>query len=159
MIYIDFFIKETQERHFYKFEGDSFEITELHIGRYNCELTGSELIKTYSIPIRFTMKTNLGEYHKFEIDCGYTEGKDLDLNNKRSRIYKMYNFCIMDEKEGLFVISEEWDEANREWKPDYDFHNKITKYFNCKIQNDTIFLEKRYEELKKLDNMQTDFAD
>ena len=33
MIYIDFFIKATQERHFYKFEGDSFEITELHIGK------------------------------------------------------------------------------------------------------------------------------
>lgn len=42
MIYIDFFIKETQERHFYKFEGDSFEITELHIGRNNYTLTGGE---------------------------------------------------------------------------------------------------------------------
>lgn len=26
MIYIDFFIKETQERHFYKFEGDSLRL-------------------------------------------------------------------------------------------------------------------------------------
>ena len=157
MIYIDFFIKETQERHFYKFEGDSFEITELHIGRNNYELTGSELNETHTIIIRFTMKTNLGEVHSFDIDCGYTEGKDF--RQLKYRNYKMTRFCIMDEKEGLFVISEEWDEANREWKPDYDFHNKITKYFNCKIQNDTIFLEKRYEELKKLDNMQTDFAD
>lgn len=73
MIYIDFFIKETQERHFYKFEGDSFEITELHIGRNGYEWTGSERDETHSIPIRFTMKTNLGEYHSFDIDCGYRE--------------------------------------------------------------------------------------
>lgn len=26
MIYIDFFIKSTQERHFYKFEGDSLRL-------------------------------------------------------------------------------------------------------------------------------------
>lgn len=42
MIYIDFYIKATQERHFYKFEGDSFEITELHIGRNGYEWTDSE---------------------------------------------------------------------------------------------------------------------
>ena len=77
MIYIDFFIKETQERHFYKFEGDSFEITELHIGRNNYEWTGSERNETHTIPIRFTMKTNLGEEHRFEIDCGYTERSSI----------------------------------------------------------------------------------
>ena len=87
MIYIDFFIKETQERHFYKFEGDSFEITELHIGRNNYKLTGSELNETHTIPIRFTMKTNLGEYHSFDIDCGYTEV--TDWNNKK--IQKLQN--------------------------------------------------------------------
>ena len=77
MIYIDFFIRATQERHFYKIEGDSFEITELHIGRNNYEWTGRERDETHSIPIRFTLKTNLGEYHNFDIDCGYTEGKDF----------------------------------------------------------------------------------
>ena len=157
MIYIDFFIQESQERHFYKFEGDSFEITELHIGRNNYEWTGSERNETHTIPIRFTLKTNLGEYHSFEIDCGYTEGKDW--NHQKYRNYKMSRFCIMDEKDGLYVESDEWDEANREWKTDYDFQNKITQFFNNKIQADTDLLKKRYAEIKKLDNMQTDFAD
>ena len=107
MIYIDFFIKETQERHFYKFEGDSFEITELHIGRNNYKLTGSERNETHTIPIIFTMKTNLGEVHSFEIDCGYTEV--IDWNNKKYRNYKMTRFCIMDEKDGLYVESDEYD--------------------------------------------------
>lgn len=157
MIYIDFFIKETQERHFYKFEGDSFEITELHIGRNGYEWTGSERDETHSIPIRFTMKTNLGEYHSFDIDCGYREGKDW--NHKNFRNYKMTHFCIMDEKDGLYVVSDEWDETSNEWKTDYDFHNKITEYFNNKIQGDTDVLKKRYKEIKKLDKMNTDFAD
>lgn len=157
MIYIDFFIKETQERHFYKFEGDSFEITELHIGRNNYEWTGSERTETYTIPIRFTIKTNLGEVHSFEIDCGYTEGenyKGLKLRN-----YKMSYFCIMDEKDGLYVVSDEYDEANREWITDYKFQNKIIQYFNSKIQADTDFIRKRYKEMKKVNNMKTDFAD
>lgn len=114
MIYIDFFIKETQERHFYKFEGDSFEITELHIGRNEYEWTGRERDETHSIPIRFTMKTNLGEYHSFDIDCGYREGKDW--NHQKYRNYKMSRFCIMDEKDGLYVLSDVWDEETREWK-------------------------------------------
>ena len=157
MIYIDFFIQESQERHFYKFEGDSFEITELHIGRNNYEWTGSERNETHTIPIRFTLKTNLGEYHSFDIDCGYTEGKDW--NHKKYRNYKMSRFCIMDEKDGLYVVSSKFDETNREWITDYDYHNKITQFFNNKIQADTDLLKKRYEEIKKLDKMQTDFAD
>jgi hypothetical protein len=157
MIYIDFFIKETQERHFYKFEGDSFEITELHIGRNNYEWTGSERNETHTIPIRFTMKTNLGEEHSFEIDCGYTEGKDF--RQLKYRNYKMTSFCIMDEKDGLYVVSDEYDEVNHEWKTDYEFHDKIARYFNDKIQNDTDLLKKRYNEIKKLDKMHSDFAD
>lgn len=157
MIYIDYFIKETQERHFYKFEGDSFEITELHIGRNNYEWTGSERNETHTIPIRFTLKTNLGEEHSFEIDCGYTEGKDWQ--HQKYRNYKMTRFCIMDEKDCLYVVSDEWDEANREWKTDYEYQNKITSYFKSKIQADTDLIKKRYNEIKKLDNMQTDFAD
>ena len=96
MIYIDFFISATQERHFYKLEGDSFEITELHIGRNNYEWTGSERNETHTIPIRFTLKTNLCEYHNFEIDCGYTEG--TDFKQLKYRHYKMSYFCIMDKK-------------------------------------------------------------
>lgn len=156
MIYIDFFIKETQERHFYKIEGDSFEITELHIGRTNYGID-SERTETHTIPIRFTIKTNLGEVHSFEIDCGYTEGvnyKGLPLRN-----YKMSYFCIMDEKDGLYVVSDEYDEANREWITDYEFQNKIIQYFNSKIQADTDFIRKRYKEMKKVNNMKTDFAD
>ena len=103
MIYIDFFIKSTQERHFYKFEGNSFEITELHIGRNGYEWTGSERNETHTIPIRFTMKTNLGEEHSFEIDCGYTEGKDW--NHKKFRNYKMTHFCILEEKDGLYLTN------------------------------------------------------
>ena len=157
MIYIDFFIKGTQERHFYKFEGDSFEITELHIGRNNYEWTGSERNETHTIPIRFTMKTNLGEYHNFEIDCGYTQGKDY--KGLKYRNYKMTHFCIMDEKDGLYVVADEYDEANHEWKTDYEFQDKIAGYFNSKIQADTDLLKKRYKEIKKLDKMQKDFAD
>ena len=157
MIYIDYCIKETQERHFYKIEGDSFEITELHIGKNNYEWTGSERNETHTIPIRFTLKTNLGEFHNFEINCGYTEGKDW--NNLKYRRYKMTHFCIMDEKDGLYVLSDEWDEEHREWKTNYDFHNQITQYFNSKIQKDTDLLKKRFKEIKKLDNMKTDFAD
>lgn len=159
MIYIDFFIKETQERHFYKFEGDSFEITELHIGRndYEYNSSGSELNETHTIPIRFTMKTNLGEIHNFEIDCGYTERKDW--NHTKFRNYKMTRFCIMDEKDCLYVVSDEWDETNREWKTDYEFQDKIIQFFNNKIQDDTDLLKKRFKEITKLDNMQTDFAD
>ena len=157
MIYIDFFIKETQERHFYKFEGDSFEITELHIGRNNYEWTGSERNETHTIPIRFTMKTNLGEVHSFEIDCGYTEG--TDWNHIKYRNYKMTCFCIMDEKDGLYVVSDEWDETSNEWKTDYEFQNKITQYFNSKIQADTDLIKKRYKEIKKMDKMNKDFAD
>lgn len=103
------------------------------------------------------MKTNLGEYQRFEIDCGYTEGKDWQ--HKKFRTYKMTYFSIMDEKDGLYVKSDKWDETNREWTTDYDFHNKITEYFNSKIQADTDLLKKRYKEIKKLDNMKTDFAD
>lgn len=157
MIYIDFFIKETQERHFYKFEGDIFEITELHIGRNNYEWTGSERTETHTIPIRFTIKTNLGEVHSFEIDCGYTEGvncKGLTLRN-----YKMSYFCIMNEKDGLYVVSDEYDKANHEWITDFEFQNKIIQYFNSKIQADTDFIRKRYKEMKKVNNMKTDFAD
>lgn len=157
MIYIDFFQRKTEERHFYKFEGDSFEITELHIGRINYEWTGSERTETYTIPIRFTIKTNLGEVHSFEIDCGYTKGenyKGLTLRN-----YKLSYFCIMDEKDGLYVVSDEYDEANHEWKTDYEFQNKIIQYFNSKIQADTDFIRKRYKEMKKVNNMKTDFAD
>lgn len=157
MIYIDFYIKSTQERHFYKFEGDSFEITELHIGRNNYEWTGSERNETHTIPITFTLKTNLGEYQRFDIDCGYTEGKNW--NNKKFRAYKMTYFSIMDEKDGLYVKSDEWDDANREWVTDYHFHDRIAEYFNKKVQADTDLLKKRFEEIKKLDNMQTDFAD
>lgn len=158
MIYIDFFIKETQERHFYKFEGDSFEITELHIGRNNYEwYGGNEDKETHTIPIKFTMKTNLGEVHSFEIDCGYTDGENL--NKQKYRSYKMSRFCITDGKDGLYVVADEWDEANREWKIDYEFHNKIMSYFYNKIQNDTDFIRKRYKEMKKVNNMQTDFAD
>jgi hypothetical protein len=156
MIYIDFFIRATQERHFYKFEGDSFEITELHIGKNNYEWTGRERDETHSIPIRFTLKTNLGEYHNFDIDCGYTEGKDYNKLNYRH--YKMSYFCIMDEKDGLFIVSEEWDEANHKWNTDCNYHEKIMQYFNNKIKTDTDYLKKRFQELKKLDNMQTDFA-
>lgn len=157
MIYIDYFIKETQERHFYKFEGDSFEITELHIGRNNYEWTGSENNETHTIPIRFTIKTNLGEYHSFDIDCGYTEGKDWQ--HQKYRNYRMTSFCIMDEKDGLYVVSDEYDEESREWKTDYEYQDKIAGYFKNKIKADTDLLKKRYEEIKKLDNMQTDFAD
>lgn len=157
MIYIDFFIKETQERHFYKFEGDSFEITELHIGRNNYTLTGSERNDTHTIPIRFTMKTNLGEVHSFDIDCGYTEV--TDWNHKKYRNYKMTRFCIMDEKDGLYVESDEYDEVNHEWKTDYEYQNKISQYFNSKIQTDTDLLKKRYKEIQKLNKMHTDFAD
>ena len=157
MIYIDFFIKETQERHFYKFEGDSFEITELHIGRNNYKLTGSERNETHTIPIIFTMKTNLGEVHSFDIDCGYTEV--IDWNNKKYRNYKMTRFCIMDEKDGLYVESDEYDEVNHEWKTDYEYQNKILQYFNSKIQTDTDLLKKRYKEIKKLNKMNSDFAD
>jgi hypothetical protein len=157
MIYIDFFIKESQERHFYKFEGDSFEITELHIGRNNYEWTGSERNETHTIPIRFTMKTNLGEEHRFEIDCGYTEG--TDCNHKKYRNYKMTHFCILEEKDGLYVVADEYDEESHEWKTNYEFHNEITEYFNGKIQNDTDLIKKRFKEIKKLDKMQKDFAD
>lgn len=156
MIYIDFLIKSTQERHFYKFEGDSFEITELHIGRNNYEWTGRERDETHSIPIRFTLKTNLGEYHNFDIDCGYTEGKDFNKMNYRH--YKMSYFCIMDEKDGLYVLSETWDEINHQWITDYNYHEKIMQYFNNKIKTDTNYLKKRFQEIKKLDNIQTDFA-
>lgn len=65
----------------------------------------------------------------------------------------------MEENDGLYVVSDEWDEENREWKTDYEFQNKITQYFNSKIQNDTDILKKRYKEIKKMDNMHTDFAD
>lgn len=157
MIYIDFFIKETQERHFYKFDGDSFEITELHIGRNNYEWTGRERDETHTIPIRFTMKTNLGEVHSFDIDCGYTEGKDW--KQRKYRNYKMTRFCIMDEKDCLYVVSDEYDEESHEWKTDYEFQNKITQYFENKIQSDTDFINKRYIEMKKLNNLKTDFAD
>ena len=157
MIYIDYCIKETQERHFYKIEGYSFEITELHIGRNNYEWTGRESDETHTIPIKFTLKTNLGEYHNFDINCGYTEGKDW--NRKKYRNYRMTHFCIMDEKDGLYVLSDEWDEEHHEWKTNYEFHNQITKYFISKIQNDTDLLKKRFKEIKKLDNMKTDFAD
>lgn len=157
MIYIDYFIKETQERHFYKIEGDSFEITELHIGRNNYEYNSSERNETNTIPIRFTLKTNLGEYHNFEIDCGYTEGKDW--NNIKFRNYKMTRFCIMDEKDCLYVVSDEWDETNREWKTDYEFQDKIIQFFNNKIQDDTDLLKKRFKEITKLNNMHSDFAD
>lgn len=156
MIYIDYFIKETQERHFYKFEGDSFEITELHIGR-NDYWRGRERTDIRTIPIRFTMKTNLGEVHSFDIDCGYTEGKDW--KNQEYRNYKMTHFCIMDEKDGLYVVSDEYDEESHEWKTDYEFQNKITGYFKDKIQADTDLLKKRYNEIKKLDKMHSDFAD
>lgn len=71
----------------------------------------------------------------------------------------MTHFCIMDEKDGLYVVSDECDEGSNEWKTDYDFHNKITEYFNNKIQGDTDVLKKRYKEIKKLDKMNTDFAD
>ena len=155
MIYIDYFIRATQERHFYKFEGDSFEITELHIGKNNYEWTGRERDETHSIPIRFTLKTNLGEYHNFEIDCGYTEGKDY--KQQKYRHYKMSYFCIMDEKDGLFIVSEEWDEANHKWNTDCNYHEKIMQYFNNKIKADTDFIKKRIKEIKKMDNMQTDF--
>jgi hypothetical protein len=157
MIYIDFFIKETQERHFYKFEGDNFEITELHIGRNNYEWTGRERDETHTIPIKFTLKTNLGEFHSFDIDCGYTEGKDW--KQRKYRNYKMTRFCIMDEKDGLYVVSDEYDEESHEWKTDYEFQNKITQYFENKIQSDTDFINKRYKEMKKLNNLKTDFAD
>lgn len=156
MIYIDFFIRATQERHFYKFEGDSFEITELHIGRNNYEWTGKERDETHSIPIRFTLKTNLGEYHNFDIDCGYTEGKNFNQINYRH--YKMSYFCIMDEKDGLYILSDEWDETKHDWITDYKYHEKIIQYFNNKIKTDTNYLKKRFQEIKKLDNMQTDFA-
>lgn len=155
MIYIDFYIRATQERHFYKFEGDSFEITELHIGRNNYEWTGRERDETTSIPIRFTLKTNLGEYHNFDIDCGYTEGKDFNKLNYRH--YKMSYFSIMEEKDGLYLISDEWDEANHKWITDCKYHEKIMQYFNNKIKADTDFLKKRFKEMKKMDNMQTDF--
>lgn len=155
MIYIDFFIRATQERHFYKFEGDSFEITELHIGRNNYEWTGRERDETHSIPIRFTLKTNLGEYHNFDIDCGYTEGKDFKKLNYRH--YKMSYFSIMEEKDGLYVLSETWDDTNHIWNTDYNYHDKIMQYFNNKIKADTDFIKKRIKELKKMDNMKTDF--
>ena len=71
----------------------------------------------------------------------------------------MSRFCIMDEKDGLYVLSDVWDEETREWKTDYEFQNKITQYFNSKIQADSDLLKKRYEEIKKLDKMHTDFAD
>ena len=157
MIYIDYFIKETQERHFYKFEGDSFEITELHIGRNEYEWTGRERDEAHTIPIRFTLKTNIGEEHSFDIDCGYTEGKDFQHSKYRN--YKMTRFCIMDEKDGLYVVSDEWDETKHEWKTDYEFQNKITQYFESKIQSDTDFIHKRYIEMKKLNNLKTDFSD
>lgn len=158
MIYVDFFIKETEERHFYKFEGDSFEITELHIGRNNYEwYGGNEDKETHTIPIKFTMKTNLGEVHSFEIDCGYTAGENY--KGQKYRNYKMTYFCIMDEKDGLYVVSDEYNEVNREWKTDYEFQDKIAGYFNNKIQADTDLIKKRYKEMKKVNNMQTDFAD
>lgn len=69
------------------------------------------------------MKTNLGEEHRFEIDCGYTEV--TDWNHKKYRNYKMTRFCIMDEKDGLYVVSDEYDEVNHEWKTDYEYQNKI----------------------------------
>jgi hypothetical protein len=103
------------------------------------------------------MKTNLGEVHSFEIDCGYTEGKDF--RQLKYRNYKMTSFCIMDEKDGLYVVSDEYDEESHEWKTDYEFQNKITQYFENKIQSDTDFINKRYKEMKKLNNLKTDFAD
>ena len=157
MIYIDFFQSKTEERHFHKFEGDSFEITELHIGQNNYEWTGSERTETHTIPIRFTIKTNLGEIHSFEIDCGYTAG--VNCKGLTVRNYKMSYFCIMDEKDGLYVVSDEYDEANYEWITDYEFQNKIIQYFKSKIQADTDFIRKRYKEMKKVNNMKTDFAD
>lgn len=157
MIYIDFYQRKTEERHFYKFEGDSFEITELHIGKNNYEWNNSERTETYTIPIKFTLKTNLGEIHSFDIDCGYTVVKDY--NGEKYRNYKMSHFCIIDEKDSLYVVSDEYDEKSHKWITDYEFQDKISQFFISKIQADTDLIQKRYKEIKKLDNMQTDFAD
>ena len=140
MIYIDFFIKSTQERHFYKFEGNSFEITELHIGRNSYEWTGSERNETHTIPIRFTLKTNLGEEHSFEIDCGYTEGKDW--KHKKFRNYKMSNFCIMDEKDGLLYLTNGMKQI---------VNGKLTMIFKIKLHNTLIVKSKTIQIFSKND--------
>ena len=157
MIYIDYCLLEDHERHFYKLEGDSFEIVELHIGKEATDWVGSGRDTTRNIPIEFMIKTDAGVSKSFFIDCGYTER--TDWNNKNVKTYKMAYFCIMDKKDSLYVKSSDFDADKHEWVTDDNFQKKISQFFINKVQNDTNFMNKRYEEMKKLDNLKTDFSE
>ena len=154
MIYFDYMLNG--EKCFYKFEGNSFEIIELRMGKEKSEY--KDQTKFLYKPIIFTIKTDIGEVKQFEIDTGYSEWESHYNSAEIHREYAMNWFFVVENNNAHVFECYQRDEENKKLVTNMLFHKQVEHYFEEKIKPATDILSKIYNEQKKLQKMESDFS-
>lgn len=155
MIYFDYMLNG--EKCFYKFEGNSFEIIELRMGKEQIDY--KDQTRIFYKPITFTIKTDIGEIKHFEIDTGYSEWESHYNGTETHREYVMNWFFVVENNNAHIFECYKRDEENKKLVTNMLFHKQIEHYFEEKIKPEKDILSKLYDEQKKLQKMESDFSD